>query len=145
MPTIEERLQRLEDEREILRTLYTYGHAIDYGYEEEFMDCWMEDVVLVYCAQGKTYKGRSAVARAFREHTHAPDAYHKHLLVEPRIRIDGNSATVVSMYARLDGLPEGPQLRSFGRYVDTLVRCTDGRWRLQERLAERETKLPGGP
>ncbi len=144
MKTLEARVQRLEDERDILGVLYTYGHAIDYNYEQEFLDCWTEDARLVYCALDQTHQGREAIARAFREHTHAPEAYHKHFLAEPRIRIDGDRATVESMYARLDRFADGPKVRSFGRYVDVLVRCADGRWRFKERLAQRETQHAQG-
>ena len=36
-PTVEERLAALEAERDIHRTLYSYGHAVDYGWEEQSM------------------------------------------------------------------------------------------------------------
>jgi ketosteroid isomerase-like protein len=139
---LEARLRLLEDERAILRTLYAYGHAIDYGYEDEFADCWTEDAVL-YWPWREPLAGRAAILEAFRAHTHAPERFHKHLLVEPRVRVEGDRATVESMYARLDAYEDGPKLRSFGRYLDVLVRCPDGRWRFEERRAENEAKLPG--
>jgi ketosteroid isomerase-like protein len=143
MPTVDERLQRLEDERAILSTLYTYGHAVDYGYEDEWVDCWTEDAVLHWPTRPGPLEGREAIAGAFREHTHAPEKFHKHFLVEPRIRLDGDRATVESYYARLDQYEDGPKVRSFGRYRDVLVRCDDGRWRFEERRAENESRLPG--
>ena len=36
------RLAALEAERAILRTLYRYGHSIDYGLEQEWVDCFIE-------------------------------------------------------------------------------------------------------
>jgi hypothetical protein len=39
------RLAALEEERAILRTLYRYGHSIDYGLELEWVDCFTEDGV----------------------------------------------------------------------------------------------------
>jgi hypothetical protein len=39
------RLEALETERAILRTLYRYGHSIDYGLEQEWVDCFTEDGV----------------------------------------------------------------------------------------------------
>jgi hypothetical protein len=38
-------------------------------------------------------------------------------------------------------------MRSFGRYLDELVRCADGKWRIARREAEAEAELasPGGP
>jgi ketosteroid isomerase-like protein len=136
--SIEERLRLLEDERAILQTLYAYGHGLDYGLEEAFLDCWTDDAVLAWPAR-PPFVGRAAIAQAFRQHTHAPDVYHKHLVLDPRIALDADSATVDCYFARLDGYPEGPQIKSFGRYRDVLVRCDDGRWRFRERRTERES------
>ena len=46
--------------------------------------------------------------------------------VEPRVRLDGDRATVESYFARLNDSPDGPVVRSFGRYFDVLVRDADG-------------------
>jgi ketosteroid isomerase-like protein len=143
MSDVEQRLRRLEDERAILDTLYAYGHSIDYGLRDVWDDCWTEDAVLHW--PHESYEGREAIGATFEQHSHAPDRYHKHLLVEPRIQVDGDRATVESYFARLDASPEGPFLRSFGRYLDVLARGDDGRWRLQERRAERESLIPGAP
>ena len=72
------------------------------------------------------------------------------MVVDPLISILGDSATVHSMFARLDRYPAGPGIRAFGRYRDTLVRCPDGRWRFTERLPEidavrAQTPLGGEP
>jgi hypothetical protein len=151
MAEIEERLRRLEDEAEVLRTLYAYGSSIDYGREDEFRNCWTETAVLVW---GKTpyrelpdfpvrrFEGIDAIVDAFRVHTHAPERFHKHLLHQPRLTIDGDQATVESLFTRLDESPEGPVIRSFGRYRDVLVRCHDGRWRFELREAEVESMVP---
>jgi len=124
--TIEARLRSLEDERAILQTLYLYGHSLDDGREDVFMDCWTP------------IAGVAALREAFRAHSHAPLAWHKHMLFLPRVRVEGDRAVVDSMFARLDRYASGPAVRSFGRYRDVLLRCADGRWRLQERIAERE-------
>jgi hypothetical protein len=86
--------------------------------------------------------GREAIAEAFRGHTHAPDVFHKHLLFQPQIRLDGDRASVHSGFARLDEGPAGPVIRSFGRYLDELVRCDDGRWRFAQREASIENSVP---
>lgn len=132
----------LLDERAILRTLYTYGHAIDYGFEDEFVDCWVPDGVLYWPDPHPPYVGHDALREVFRRHTHAPEVFHKHMIVEPRIDVDGDSATVDTMFARLDHYPEGPEVSSYGRYRDRLVRCDDGRWRFVERRTERESTRP---
>ena len=137
MTSIESRLLALEDEQDILRTLYAYGHSIDYGLEADWINCWTEDAVLQW-PNRPPLKGHDALRTAFRNHTHAPQAFHKHVIVEPRIDISGDRATVQTMFARLDRYPSGPAVRSFGRDLDVLVRCKDGPWRFLERICPRE-------
>lgn len=139
------RVGLLEDERAILQTLYAYGHAIDYGSEDEFMDCWVDGAVLDWPTRPAPFRGRDAIRGAFRGHTHAPGAAHKHFLVEPLIVLEGDRASVTSMFARLDRYAGIPHIRIFGRYVDRLVRCTDGRWRFTERKAECEAMRTDSP
>lgn len=143
MTDVEKRLGRLEDERAILDVLYAYGHAIDYGLRDVWLDCWTEDAVLTW--PHATYTGHAEIGAAFDGHSHAPERFHKHFLVEPRILLDGDRATVDSYFTRLDIGEGGPYVRSFGRYRDVFVRCRDGRWRMRERLAERESLVPGAP
>lgn len=94
--SLTERLRLLEDERAIQRTLDAYGYAIDYGLEDEYRDCWLEDAVLEWPTRSTPMRGLGEILAAFRAHTHAPDTYHKHLLLHPRIRIEGDTATVES-------------------------------------------------
>jgi len=140
MPTLEQRLGLLEDKRAILRTLHDYGHCLDYGDEPGFMDCWMPDAVLGWSIFPEPLRGHDRIRAGFHLHTHAPDAWHKHLLAEPQITLQGASARVHSMFFRLDPYPDegGPEIYAFGRYIDHLVRCADGRWRFTERKVEKE-------
>ena len=146
-------LRLLLDERQILRTLHQYGHTLDYGPEPEFLDCFTETGVWESHPRrrpgrdtsDRVYTGRAELAAFFRQHTHAPDLYHKHLLVEPLIRIDGDQATVASYYVRIDEHPDGPYIRGFGRYDDLLIRSEDGRWRFQRRSVRSEDHLTREP
>jgi hypothetical protein len=142
--SIEERLQRLEDERAILRTLYTYSHGIDYDLEDEWLDCFTEDARLYWLSQ-EPYEGREAIAAIFRAHPHAPASWMKHFVGLPLIEIDGDSARVTSYYQRLEGEPwtrgTGPRIASFGHYEDILVRGDDDKWRFKVRRAQNETGL----
>lgn len=135
---LEVRLRKLEDEREIVRTLQMYGHALDYGFEDEFVDCWLQDGVLVWPAPHPQYVGHEALRTIFRKHTHAPAPFHKHVVVDPMITLEGDRATVDSMFLRLDDYEDGPQVSSYGRYRDEMRRCPDGRWRFMTRMTERE-------
>ena len=46
--------------------------------------------------------------RAFDGHSHAPEAFHKHVIVDPRVRLNGDEATAESYFSRLNDSPEGP-------------------------------------
>ena len=74
--SIEERLRRLEDEKAILDTLHAYGHHLDYGLEDAWIDCWTEDAVLDW--PGRAFmRGHAELRVGFRAHSHAPGMYHK--------------------------------------------------------------------
>ena len=98
MASIEERLKVLEDRRAILRTLHNYGHTLDYGDEAGFMDCWTEDAFLGWSMIPGGLKGHARIREGFHIHTHAPQAWHKHMLAEPRITLSGDTAAVQSYF-----------------------------------------------
>lgn len=139
-----EQLQRLIDERDILRNLYQYGHSIDYKLEEQYLDCYTEDGTFEVRRRnglGESHReqGRAQRAAYIAAHGGAPERWHKHLLMEPVITIDGSRATAQSYWARIDAAEDGtPFIMGFGRYLDTLVKESDGRWRFVERIGEVE-------
>jgi ketosteroid isomerase-like protein len=148
MATVEERLKALEDKREVLRTLHVYGHSLDYGDEAGFMDCWTEDASLGWSMFPEPLCGHARIRAGFHRHTHAPGFWHKHLLAEPQITVEGDVARVTSMFFRLDPYEStgAPEIYAFGRYEDTLVRCADGRWRFTERIVKKEAaRITAGP
>jgi len=136
------RLMALEDERGISRTLYLYGHALDYGREEDWVSCFTEDGVFdVRNRGGEVFvrcEGSEQLLAFAKEHTRPPAAYHKHFVVEPMIELDGDTAHVDSYFARIDADDAGGHayVIAMGRYRDDLVRCPDGVWRIRLRLAE---------
>lgn len=136
------RLAALEDERAVVQTLFRYGHTIDYGRRAEWLDCFVEWGTFEVRVRGELkarYEGRATLQRFIEGHSAIPDAYHKHLLVEPTVSVDGDEASAQSYFVRLDDDPDGaPRVHGFGRYVDRLVRGGDGRWRFLERIAELE-------
>lgn len=137
MAGIEERLRALEDRSAILDTLYSYGHALDYGDEERWLSLWDEGAELYWPRIG-LIRGRDAFVAAFRGHTHAPEKFHKHFLAAPLIRVDGDTARVESYFARMDVDGDETFVYTFGRYCDVLVRGDDGRWRFGSRRPEVE-------
>jgi len=142
--SLEQRLAALEAEREIRRTLFSYGHAVDYGWEDLYADCFTAEATLYWPEPGLMH-GLAEIMTAFRKHTHAPARYHKHFLAEPLIIVTGGHAHVQSMFARLDDYDAGPGICAFGRYTDELVCCPDGRWRFADRHADIESWRHGTP
>jgi ketosteroid isomerase-like protein len=149
---LEARLALLEAERGVLQTLYRYGHSIDYGDEESWVDCFTEDGVFDVRPRGKDgyppsrlISGREELKAFIARHTRAPELWHKHGLIEPQIEVDGDTATVRSYLAVFMEHDGEPLLRVFGRYRDRMVRGEDGRWRFQERIAEVESMRRGLP
>ena len=141
--SIEARIRRLEDEREVVRTLYRYAQGLDYGPEEAFLDVFTEDARWAR-AEGRygprSFEGRDALMQMYRDHTHAPEYFHKHIVVNPQVEVDGDEAMARSYLLLVCDDPEGPYVRAFSRCVDAVVRCADGRWRVRERRAELESR-----
>src|SRR5450759_4439178 len=147
--SLETRLARLEEEHEILRTMYQYGHSHDYGPLDEFLDCFIDDAVLErrrrdvpgQARPPRVNVGRDGLVHYFGTHKRAPDLYYKHLVVEPWITVDGDEARVISYFVKIDEHPDGPYIYAVVRYRDHLVRCPDGRWRFGHRVVETEDVL----
>ena len=147
---LERRLALLEDERAILRRLYAYGHAIDYGDEEAWAACFAEDGVFdirtrLEGTPNMRVTGRPALRSFVSRHTRAPELWHKHTIVEPLIELDGDTARSDCYFAVLMEHEDMPILRVFGRYRDRLIRDVDGEWRFLERIAEIESMRRGLP
>jgi hypothetical protein len=138
------RLQVLEDERGVRATLYRYGHALDYGAEADWVDCFAAaahyEVREPGAGRVRTYDGQDELAAFAAAHTRAPERFHKHVVVDPVIAVDGDRATSVSYFMRLDDVDGERVVYAFGRYRDELVRGADGRWRFAVRIAEVESR-----
>jgi hypothetical protein len=128
------------DERAILRVLYTYCHAIDYGEEATWLGLFTPDGVFhvelprglppIHCA------GQKELAAFIGAHPRAPAALHKHLLLNPLVERHDNEARVASYFQLLLDIDGTPEIYCFGRYLDRLVRSANGQWRFRERVAQ---------
>ena len=148
-------LRGLIDERAIVDVLHRYGHALDYGEPDVWLDLFEADAIyglryregLAPRAIGsaevsgnvRRYQGHRDLEDFARAHSSAPDRYHKHLTTNWQIALTGQSARVDSYFTRLDAVEGGGiQIVAAGRYRDQLRRGEDERWRFASRVAEIE-------
>lgn len=140
--SVEARLRKLEDERSILRTLHQYGQGLDYGPESTFLDVFTEDGKWMR-VEGKkparSFEGHHGLAQMYRDHTHAPEYFHKHVIANAQVEVTGDTASADFYLVFVCDHPEGPYVRAFSRCRDQLLRCPDGRWRIKERQADLES------
>jgi ketosteroid isomerase-like protein len=153
------RLQAIEDEIGIRDTIHQYCHSLDYGVEDEWMDCFtdtgawdlrLRDSVIQKAmeAQGlpsgpTRIQGTVNLRKMFSGHTHSPERWHKHAVSNTRIKLNGDEAVATSYFIRVDASTKssGAYIRAFGRYIDQMVRCPDGKWRIQERRCDLEAHI----
>src|SRR5262249_52425607 len=135
------RLARLEDREAVAEAIRRYSHAIDAGEEAEWVDTFLPDgLFLVESGVAgypeRRFEGVEELRRFIASHSAPPEAQHKHLYLLPEIEIDGDEASVRGYFVHLLDRGGRPTMLSYGRYLDRLRRCPDGRWRFAERRAE---------
>ena len=109
------------DESAIRRLLADYCHLLDDGRFDEWIALFDEDVVFV--VMGNRLRGRDDV-RSFIEPTQQEDARGRHMLGEPVIEVDGDTARVATDYVFVS---RTNTILSTGRYLDVMRRAPD-RW-----------------
>jgi hypothetical protein len=144
MPDVDSELmlRDLLAERAVLRGLYAYAHGLDYGPEEAFLDVFVLDGSWRRRpgrSQERVFAGRQALTQMYRDHVHAPEYFHKHVVSNPVIDVDGDTATARSYLILVAEHPDGPYIRRFSRCFDLWIRSEDGQWRLRSREAELES------
>jgi hypothetical protein len=153
-----DQLTNLLDERSIQNTMFRYVQAIDYGREEDFVDCFTADGLLdmrrtpgadnsksilrggTRHEHGIRWTGPAQLKTFISGHSRPPEAYHKHFNGVPVIRLLGDAADAESYVFVLIRKEGSLGLLAFGHYLDKFVRCADGRWRIKERLLEIEAR-----
>jgi uncharacterized protein (TIGR02246 family) len=103
---ISETLRVLEDEREIIRLISSYGPAVDSGQSEVAAAIWTDDGV--YDTDSAVWRGRAEIAGM------VEGSFHQQLIAEgaahvvgvPHIRVDGHRA-VATCYSRVFRHGEG--------------------------------------
>ncbi len=110
-----------DDESAIRRLLADYCHLLDGGRFDEWIALFDEDVVFV--VMGNRLRGRDDV-RSFIEPTQQEDDRGQHMLSEPVIEVDGDTAWVATDYVFVS---RANTILSSGRYLDVMRRAPD-RW-----------------
>lgn len=133
---LERRVQRLEDERAIHRTLVRYGFAVDSGDADATAALYTHDCVIELDFDGgRTFRGHEGAKRLVDDETHQsllPQC--AHLIGPMSIEVDGDHA-VATGYAtvvRRTGDDFGIWREGCGRWE--LVR-QDGTWRISHRTS----------
>jgi hypothetical protein len=145
---LEQRLWRLEAERDIQQLMVKYSMSLDYGDNNAWAECFTPNGVFDVRRRGEplfAHTGTVALAAFAATHTHAPAVYHKHFLSIPAIVLDGETAHATTYFTMLhEGLGETktmPVVLVIGRYVDDFV-YSAGEWRFSTRVVDMEA-LPG--
>jgi uncharacterized protein (TIGR02246 family) len=139
--SLEQRVQRLEDENEIRQLLLDYGRFLD---SRDF-----KSYAALFARDGEWIGGFGSVTgpaniQAFMEKNMGtgPNRQNNyHLLSNFVITVNGDTATAWSRWAFIVPGTTGATISQAGRYDDTLVR-ENGRWRFKKRTASNDTAPP---
>ncbi len=137
-----------EVERAIRHTMDLYAHAMDYGEEQLWRDCFTDDALFLVSDAQKGFdeiyrvQGGETLSAYIAAYPRPPAIFAKHICSQILIRVEGEVATSESFWLAVnsEGGPKGggPNIMAFGRYKDRMVACSDGRWRFSERVCETE-------
>jgi uncharacterized protein (TIGR02246 family) len=114
----------MTDHDDLRALLVRYCHLCDDGEFGAFAALFDDDAT--FTVMGETYEGRGPI-QSFMTAAQPPEARGKHMISQPLISVDGDTATAATDYAFVGRGPHGFAITSSGRYVDRFVR-RDGQW-----------------
>jgi ketosteroid isomerase-like protein len=135
-PTLEQRVQRMEDESVIRRMLIEYGADLDAKDYRAYAGLFAR--YGVWQGGFGTFTGPAAIEKMLTDNLGAPEPgfvnkANFHMLTNPLIEIDGDRAHVTSKYLFWTRSPDDrPTPLLAGRYVDEFVRV-GGEWKIAKR------------
>lgn len=135
-PTLEQRIQRMEDESAIRKVLIEYGAFLDARDYASYANLFAKDGV--WTGGFGSFTGPAAIEAMLLENLGAsePGYINKssfHMMTNPIIEIDGNRAQATSKYLFwTKNSANGPNPSLAGRYVDEFVR-ENGAWKIARR------------
>ena len=135
-------LQEISDRLELMDLMARYSHAVDTRAYGDFEEIFTPDAVIDYTAFGGP-RGSVPEIQAYLAETLAPFPTFQHLIANPMLRIDGDTASGRTMcfnpmgVARAEGESGEPRMFFCGLwYLDRFERTPDG-WRIAERSEEK--------
>jgi ketosteroid isomerase-like protein len=127
--TIETRLQRLEDLHELQQLRARYCQHLDSGRWDDLVELFTEDGAFVGLS---TARGRADLRSFFSGLQAGVLSAWWHFSSNETLEVDGNEATGQTWLLQ-PCVVDGQSQLAAGRYVDSMVRCPDGRWRFVTR------------
>lgn len=133
-PSIDSRIQRLEDIEEIRTVLTDYGRFLDARDFAAYARLFAKDGEWV--GGFGTVKGPAAIQAFMEKNIPGPNTAHNyHLLSNFEIDVHGDTATAWSRWTFIvPGQDQKPAMAQGGRYEDLLIREV-GRWKFKRRVA----------
>lgn len=129
MTGLEERVRHLEDRAAIQELRAHYCHVLDDGDWDGVVDCFTPDGVF----EGLGVASGAAQLRSFFGGLQdGPLTSWWHFSCNETVELDRDTATGTTWLLQ-PCVVEGEAQVAAGRYVDSMVRCPDGRWRFQKR------------
>ena len=136
-PTLEQRLQRVEDELAIRRIITAYSNTQDAHDYDGYVALFARDGE--WASGTNVYKGREAIKKMLIGLYGAPPPGYVngesfHISFNADVRLNGNTATATSRHVLFMRGPKGePVPMLSGRYDDEFVR-ENGEWKIRRRV-----------
>ena len=147
--TLEQRVQAIEDEKEIRNLTVLYGLYLDQKNFDGYSKLFAKEGEWSGTLSGATtIKGpeniKAAMEKAFADRAYDPNLItNVHLVTNVMIDVDGDRATGFMRWTVLSrNEKDEPYVRLTGRYDDIYIR-EDGRWKFLKRATRRE--IPSHP
>lgn len=143
-PSPKELLQSLLDERACASVVQRYGTLADGDDVDSFVDLFTPDAVWQR-ADGNVYCGHEQIRTVFAGRS--AGGFSCHLICNVMVSLSGNKATAQSAAVVLKSSVAGKPCTitpavAMASYVDSLIRCYDGRWRIAKRYSSLLLQLP---
>ena len=141
-PSIDSRIQRLEDIEEIRGVLTDYGRFLDARDFAAYARLFAKDGEWV--GGFGAVKGPAAIQAFMEKNIPGPNTAHNyHLLSNFEIDVHGDTATAWSRWTFIvPGPDQKPVMAQGGRYEDLLIR-EDGHWKFRRRTALNDLPASG--